>query len=226
MKNSIEKQGNDMKKIWKRILEISYKNNLSHIGSCLTMAPILYKVYSEKKPEDKVILSAGHSGLALYVILEHFGRLILPTRKIADAEYLFMKHGVHPNRDTDYGIWMSSGSLGHGLGIGLGMALADKSRNIYVLSTDGEMQEGSCYETLNVAYDLNVNNFKLLINCNGWGAFKALERDYLVERCRAFTNVSISFIANKDVWPSYLQGQEAHYKSLNKEEYEEVLTYL
>jgi len=41
----------------KRILEISYKNKLAHIGSNLTTSPILSKIYNIKKKNDIVILS-------------------------------------------------------------------------------------------------------------------------------------------------------------------------
>ncbi len=53
----------------KRVLEISIKHNLSHLGSCFTALPIIFEIYNKKKPEDKFVLSSGHAGLALYVLL-------------------------------------------------------------------------------------------------------------------------------------------------------------
>ena len=56
----------------KRILEIAYKNKLSHLGSYLSSVEIIDEIYSKKKSEDIFILSSGHAALALYVILEKY----------------------------------------------------------------------------------------------------------------------------------------------------------
>jgi transketolase N-terminal domain/subunit len=89
-----------------RILEISYKNNLSHIGSCLTMYPILENIYKTKNPNDIVILSAGHAGLSQYVCIEK------ETSGLVKAEELLHDMGIHPERDIQRGIHVSAGSLG------------------------------------------------------------------------------------------------------------------
>ena len=75
----------------KRILDISYKHKLSHLSSNLTAVGIIDEIYCLRKDNDPFILSSGHAGLALYVVLEKYYGL--------DAEKLFKKHGVHPNRD-------------------------------------------------------------------------------------------------------------------------------
>ena len=80
-----------------RILDISLEKRQGHIGSCLTTWPILDEIYATKKPEDIVILSAGHAGLAQYVALEKYTG--------QDAVKLFEKHGTHPSRDLDDGIY-------------------------------------------------------------------------------------------------------------------------
>ena len=49
----------------KRILDISYKNNLSHLSSSLGSVNIIDEIYSIKKNDEPFILSNGHSGLAL-----------------------------------------------------------------------------------------------------------------------------------------------------------------
>ena len=56
----------------KRILNISYKNKLSHISSNLTAVGIIDEIYCVRKDSDPFILSSGHAGLALYVVLEKF----------------------------------------------------------------------------------------------------------------------------------------------------------
>src|SRR5438874_161410 len=91
-----------------RIIEISKKYKLSHLGSCLTAIDIIEEIYNEKQEDEKFVLSSGHAGLALYVVLEKYG---------FDAEILLKHCGIHPKRMYGYGIDCSTGSLGHGLPI-------------------------------------------------------------------------------------------------------------
>jgi transketolase N-terminal domain/subunit len=69
----------------KRILEIAFKNKLSHLGSYLSSLEIIEEIYKNKKSEDIFILSSGHAALALYVVLEAY--------EGKNAEELFKKHG-------------------------------------------------------------------------------------------------------------------------------------
>jgi len=151
----------------RRIIDISYKKCLSHLGSCLGAVDIIDEIYHVKKQDEPFILSSGHAGLALYVILEKYGS----SNTGLTAEELFDLHGVHPNRDMKNGIWCSSGSLGHGLGIAVGMALADRSKNVYCLISDGECAEGSIWEALRVIAEQKLTNLKIFCNFNGWGAY-------------------------------------------------------
>ena len=201
------------KKLKERILTISYKKGLSHIGSCITALPIIDEIFQIKKPDEKFVLSSGHAGLALYVILE--------KHKGLNAEKIFDHHGVHPDRCVDCGIDCSSGSLGHGLGVSVGMALADRSKNVYCLISDGECAEGSIWEALRIRRENNLDNIKIYLNFNRWGAYCSVPfpptdidpKNYGV----------IVKETNTNGWPSYLQGQMAHYKVLNEEEYKECL---
>ena len=197
-------------KLEKRILDISYKYGLSHIGSCLTVVRMLDIVYQTRGPEDPVILSNGHAGLALYVILEkYYGH---------DAEELWKKHGTHPNRDPKHHIYCSTGSLGQGVPIGVGMALADRTRDVYIVTSDGELAEGSCWEALRVAGDLRLENLRVFVNANGYSAYKKLEEDILDVRLQYFypTLVHKTNLFN---FPDYLQGLGGHYHVLTKEEH-------
>jgi len=106
-----------------RLVDISVKHNLGHLGSCLTTLPILFDIYSKKGVDDKVVLSNGHAGLALYVVLEHFYGV--------DAEQLLVKHGIHPDRDIDNYIDVATGSLGLGITVATGIAVGNKNITIH-----------------------------------------------------------------------------------------------
>ena len=78
------------KQLEKRLLEICKKHGLSHIGSCLSALPIIDHIYSIKQADEKFILSCGHSGVGLYVVLEKYEGL--------DAEKALADHGIHATK--------------------------------------------------------------------------------------------------------------------------------
>lgn len=208
----INKSGTIMlNKLERRIIDISYKLGLSHIGSCLSAVRLIDQIYLVKKPSDIFVLSSGHAALALYVVLEKF--------EGKNAEELYAKHGTHPNRDLDDKIWVSTGSLGQGLPIAVGMALADKTRDVYVMTTDGEMAEGSCWEALRIASEQRIENLKITVNANGYGAYGKVDADLLDIRMQYFYP-SLVIQTNTYSYPDYLQGVDAHYHKLTKEQYE------
>lgn len=199
-----------MNTIENRILEISKKHGLSHLGSCLTAVKIIEEIYEEKQPQDRFVLSSGHAGLALYCVLEKYLQV--------DAEELFEKHGVHPNRDLENGIHCSTGSLGQGLPIALGMALADRSKKVYCLISDGECAEGSIWEALRVKKEMNVDNLVVYVNYNGYSAYDEVDLEYLYNRINSFCP-GINFVKTSTKEYPFLQGIDAHYCTV-PEDYE------
>lgn len=188
-----------MKHLHDRILYISKRHGLSHLGSCLTAVDIIEEIYNTKKPDEKFVLSCGHAGLALYVVLEKYGY---------DAEELLERCGIHPERGP--GIDCSTGSLGQGLPIALGMAMADRTKNVYCLISDGEAAEGSIWEVANVMRKYDVTNLKIYCNWNGWGAYDKTSED-MFDMLNAIMDLKIIRTNVKDYG---FEGQEAHYKTL------------
>src|SRR3989338_7004824 len=174
MKTKFDK---NQKEIRKKLLGMINRAHTSHIGSCLSAIDIIDAIYSVKDKLEKFILSNGHAGAALYIILEKYGYLKNPD---------LIKLNVHPDRNPKNGIDVSTGSLGQGLPIALGMALADKNKNVYCLISDGECTEGSIWESLRIIHDLSICNLKIVVNSNGWGAYGPISSKYLIERLRGF----------------------------------------
>lgn len=200
----------------KRIVDISYRHKLSHIGSCLTALPLIYDVYRKKKPEDKVVLSAGHAGLALYVVLEHFGYL-------KNAEEVLEKDGIHPVRDPSKGIEISTGSLGQGITIAAGLALANKNANVYVITTDGELAEGAFWEALYFKWKTNLSNLKIYLNDNGYTALDYSNVPYL-----ALANLTVFEDCYEHILIpqfSWFSGLDQHYHVMNEEQYKEMMAF-
>lgn len=201
-----------------RIIELSSRYNLSHIGSCLTAYPIIDEIFKIKKDGEPFVLSEGHAGLALYVILEKYG--------YGDAETLLNEKGIHPDiiglgtelPDSEFNlnpIDCSTGSLGQGLPIALGMAICNRDRDVYCLVSDGECMEGSIWEALRLKTDLGVDNLKVYVNCNGLGAYDRIDPIILANRLFSFCpdiNIKYTYI-NSEIRKKYpqLEGLGGHY---------------
>ncbi len=141
---------------------------------------------------DTFILSKGHGGIAQFVVLE---KLRILCQDDIDT---FCKPqgrlGTHPDYGVP-GIEATTGSLGHGLPIGAGMALADKvmsiDRTVYVVISDGELQEGSVWESILLAPDLGLTNLVAVVDQNdfqGLGQISKLHPNFypVPEKVRAF----------------------------------------
>lgn len=221
----------------KRIIDLSKQENLSHLGSCLTTADILSEVYKYKKDDEAVILDNGHAGLALYCVLEEHQK--------TDPVKLLHNYGIHPKRDLDNGIHVSTGSLGLGAGIGLGYALSDK-KNVYIISSDGSLMEGIHYETLRNAARHNLTNYKLIVNCNGysaldevtieqiqhflqglgWGVFITDSTDEIPQVLAVETDIPIAILVKTNFEFPFLQGVDAHYMTMTEEDYTKATSLL
>ena len=199
------------KDLKKRILQISYKYNLSHLSSCLTAVDIIDEIYSIKRPDEKFVLSSGHAGLALYTVIEKY--------EGKNAEHIWKDHGTHPDRCDKCTIACSSGSLGHGLSIALGMALADRTKNVYCLISDGECAEGSIYEALRIKDEYYVENLIIYLNNNGYSAYKETNSNYLPYE------YAIVCETNIDDFP-FLKGIEGHYHKMTEDEYKQAMEVL
>ncbi len=163
----------------KKILDIIHRSKASHIGSSFSVVEILSAVYrsvdikkikNKQNNRDRVILSKGHSAAALYVILNHFG---LMTNEELETYHtngsLLMGHASHSIPYIEH----STGALGHGLPVAVGISIGLKSKKInsrvYVITGDGEFQEGSNWEALLLAGHLKPDNLCLLIDNNKLG---------------------------------------------------------
>ena len=189
-----------MNVLHKRIIEISKKHHLSHLGSSLTAANIIDEIYRIKKEDEPFVLSCGHCGLGLYTVLEKYYGF--------DAEKLYLKHGTHPHRDLEDKIYCSTGSLGMGIGIAVGMALADRNRNVYCLISDGEAFEGIVWETANAIKRYKVTNLMVYCNWNWYSAYSDVEGWMMGNLYKIMPNIDIRV----DRVEKYgLKGLSAHY---------------
>lgn len=161
----------------KKLLKYIKKANAGHTGgslSCVDILNVLYNRILNVSPEkfddpqrDRYIHSKGHSVEALYVVLADKG--FFPE---SDLETLcqYRSHYVgHPTRKVR-GIEQNTGALGHGLAFGVGVALAAKkdlaNYKVYTLLGDGELAEGSNWESMMAAAHYGLDNLTAIVDRN------------------------------------------------------------
>ena len=189
------------KSIRAHALTMVHKANASHIGSCLSIADILAVLYSKilridlsnlAWPErDRFILSKGHAAAILYAVLAEKGFF---PKEWLDA---YCQDGSKLTGHISHyvpGVEVSTGSLGHGLPIGCGMALAGKRDGrpyrVFVLLSDGELDEGSTWESILFASHHRLDNLVAIVDYNKIQSFgtvkEVLDLEPLAEKWRAF----------------------------------------
>jgi transketolase len=162
----------------KRILDISQTVTAMHAAgafSALEMVDVIYYGLMRKKKNfflDTFLMSKGHGCMSQYVVLESLG--ILKKKYLDNYCTKEGKLGCHPDYGIP-GIEASTGSLGHGMGLAVGMAHADeinkKKKLLYLMLSDGELQEGSTWENMMMAANLNLKNLICFIDHNGSQSF-------------------------------------------------------
>jgi len=141
---------------------------------------------------DRFILSKGHASPALYTILAERG--YFPHDELMTLRRMGSPLEGHPNMRRLAGVEASTGSLGQGLSIGLGHALAarldGRDYRTYVMTGDGEMEEGQIWEALMSGAQFHTDNLTLIVDHNKAQQSNLLERvmDYrpLADKLRAF----------------------------------------
>lgn len=162
------------RKFRRRILDISQTVTALHIApafSCLELVDAAYyglmNLTGDAEKDDTFILSKGHGSLAQFAILEDRG--VIPRDQLDNYCKPGWPLATHPDYGSP-GIEASTGSLGHALGLAVGMAYADKlnknERTIYVVMSDGELQEGSVWEALMVAPSFGINRLVAMVDLN------------------------------------------------------------
>jgi transketolase len=192
-----------------RLLEQCKRYSKSHLGSAFSTLPILLEIYEQAEFNDRVVLSNGHSATSLYVTLERFRNV--------DSNFLFENMGDHPKRDLNNGIHCSTGSLGMGITVAVGMALADQTRKVFCVISDGECAEGSVWESLRFLQRWRLRNIKIYVNLNGWSAYDAVDSALLERNLRSvYPEIEIR---QTSIFPFETEGLRAHYLKMDDELY-------
>ncbi|MBP6397387.1 MAG: transketolase [Saprospiraceae bacterium] len=152
-----------------------------HPGGSLGCADFLTALYFEVmdhdpafqmqgKNEDVFFLSNGHISPVWYSVLARAG--YFPVDELKTFRQLNTRLQGHPTTHEGLpGIRVASGSLGQGMSVAIGMALSKKMdgdpKTIYVLTGDGELQEGQVWEAMMFAAHNKVDNLIATVDVNG-----------------------------------------------------------
>jgi transketolase len=164
--------------IRRRIAEMSISARSAHFGSSLSCVELLDAIVAasdirietaQRTDRDHIIVSKGHSAMAVYATYEAWG--LIPTSAIEN----YLKDGSelwgHVTRTPGYPVIdASTGSLGHGLGHAAGRVLGTRLRDwrvrSFCLLSDGECDEGSTWEAALFAAHHRLNNLVAIIDFN------------------------------------------------------------
>lgn len=170
MNTTIERLEEKAKEIRKLTIRSIGKLGVGHIGGALSLCEVLSALYfdvmnvdpknSKMEDRDRLVLSKGHGGPALYATLALKG--FIPVEELDTLNQPNTHLPSHCDRKLTNGIDMSTGSLGQGFSVATGMAVAAKmdKRNLYIYTIigDGESQEGQIWEAAMCAGSRRLDN--------------------------------------------------------------------
>lgn len=169
----------------RKVLEMVHRGKTSHIASNFSVIDIATVLYENLKPEDEVVWSAGWKAATIYYFLAQQGKIPKEDLdKFPNYPYIGLAETSVP------GVHVSGGSMGHGLPIAAGMALAKKLKGepglIYCIMSDGEMNEGTTWETAAFASHHKLDNLIVLVDKNKWQAMGRTEDVLNIKGVREF----------------------------------------
>jgi len=175
------------KDIRQKTIELSCNTGAGHLAPSLSTVEILTVLFekylnfnknnAKEETRDRFILSKGHGAYAYYIILNELG--FLPKWELENFNTQEATIMGCLTENEDYMIEASTGSLGHGLPLAIGMAqsfkIQNKANKVICMIGDGEMQEGSNFEALMLAYRFKLDNLLVIIDANDLQAMGRVE---------------------------------------------------
>ena len=174
-------------------LEMTHLSRGSHIGAIFSVAEIMAVLYTgvmnvnpadpAMPDRDRLILSKGHAGAAVYAALAERG--FFPVEELKTHYANGSRLSGHVSHKGVPGVEFSTGSLGHGLAVGAGMALGAKMDKApwrtYVILGDGECDEGSVWEAALQAHQYGLDNLIAVVDHNRMQSLDFCEKTIALE---------------------------------------------
>ena len=147
-----------------------------HLGSSLSVLDIVLTLYATGRVQfldgrpgrNVLVLSKGHAVHAVYAVAAAMGLLSLDELRRTGSLGSPLEN--HPEMGTPLLPVPNSGSLGHGISMAVGLALGYRLRGwrgrIYLITGDGELDEGQSWEAFQAAAHYNLNNLITIVDYN------------------------------------------------------------
>ena len=147
------------------ILGMVHKAQTSHIASNFSCIDIATVLYANLKKEDRVVWSKGWAAASIYWFNAKY------KRGPQEAVEKFPQEPYYGLAETTVpGVLVNGGSVGHGLSIAVGIALAKKRAGekgtVYCIMSDGEMNEGTTWESAMFAVHHKLDNLVVIVDKN------------------------------------------------------------
>ena len=189
--------------------EAVQKAKSGHPGMPMGMAPaayVLWTKYMKHNPanpkwhnRDRFVLSAGHGSVLLYSLL-HLTGYNLSLDELKNFRQWGSKTPGHPEYDPELGVEVTTGPLGQGISNAVGMAIAQKylanyfnrkkfpviNYKIYVIASDGDLQEGVASEASSLAGHLGLDNLIVIYDDNRISIDGGTELSFTEDRARRY----------------------------------------
>jgi len=190
-------------------MEAVQKANSGHPGMPMGMAPaayVLWTKYMKHNPanpkwhnRDRFVLSAGHGSMLLYSLL-HLTGYGITLDDLKNFRQWGSKTPGHPEYEPDLGVEVTTGPLGQGISNAVGMAIAQKylasyfnregfpiiDYNIYVIASDGDLQEGVASEACSLAGHLGLDNLIVVYDDNHISIDGSTDLAFTEDRAKRF----------------------------------------
>ena len=188
--------------IRRRALQLVFEARQGHPGGDMSATDILATLYfgvmnydpavPNDPQRDRFVMSKGHCTGALYSTLAAAG--FFPEDQLKTYMEPLSKLNGHPNRNYLPGVETNTGPLGHGLPVAVGMAIAAKldraAWRVFVVTGDGELQEGSNWEAAMCAGHRWLSNLTVIVDRNrlqqGARTEETVALEPLADKWRAF----------------------------------------
>jgi transketolase len=174
----------------------------SHLGSCFSIAEVMALLYGQilryrvNEPDwpgrDRLIVSKGHAAAVVYAAIAEAG--FIPLSELQHYAQNGSRLWGHVTHAGVPGIELSTGSLGHGLPVAVGVALTllrdRQDARVFVVMSDGELDEGSNWEALLFAGHHRLDNLTVIVDYNKIQSLDLVEKtlalEPLADKFRAF----------------------------------------
>lgn len=180
------------------ILKMVHHAKTSHIASNFSVIDIATVLYENLKDGDEVVWSKGWAAAAIYYFLAKQGKIPFEDLDKFGKEIDGKIQYLGLAETTTPGVQVNGGSVGHGLPIAVGIAKAKKlmgeKGTVYCILSDGELNEGTVWESAAYAHTHALDNLVILVDANGWQAMGKTKEVIDIDPQKAFEGFQLESI--------------------------------